>query len=41
VYKVIERMDADQLLERDKYTENGVEKHEMLEIVECFLQLAE
>jgi len=39
VINAIGLMTADQLLERDKYMDNGAERHEMLEIVESFLQL--
>lgn len=39
VIKAVEAMTLDELLERDKYTENGIEKHELVEIVEAFLNL--
>ncbi len=41
VINAIGLMTADQLLERDKYMDNGAERHEMLDIVQAFLRLPE
>ena len=37
---VIKDMSADEILEMDKYEENGVEHHELKEILEALLNLA-
>ena len=39
VYKVIKDMSCDDILEMDRYEENGVEHHELLEIAQEFLSL--
>lgn len=40
VIKVIEDMSVDEILQMDKYQENGIEHHELKEIVERLLALA-
>lgn len=40
VYKVIGDMTCDEILERDRYEEGGIERHELKEIVQAFLGLA-
>ncbi|HEY9753798.1 MAG TPA: hypothetical protein V6C97_01410, partial [Oculatellaceae cyanobacterium] len=39
VYKVITDMSSDEILESDRYEENGIEHHELEEIVIAFLNL--
>jgi putative ATP-dependent endonuclease of OLD family len=39
VYKVIRDMSCDEILNADRYHENGVEHHEMVEITQAFLAL--
>lgn len=41
VYKVIQDMSCDEILEMDRYEENGIEHHELLEIVEAVLGLVD
>jgi len=39
VYKVIRDMSCDEILQMDRYEEDGTEHHELLEIVQTFLEL--
>ncbi len=39
VYRAMEQMSSDEILAMDKYTENGVEHHELVEILESALDL--
>ena len=41
VYKVFADMSCDEILEMDRYDENGVEHHELQEIIEALLALPE
>jgi len=41
VYKVVELMSADEILEMDRYEKDGAEHHELKEIIEAFLALAD
>ena len=41
VYKVIQEMSCDEILERDTYQEDGTERHELKEIAQAFLSLPE
>jgi len=41
VITAVKHMSADQILERDKYDENGEEHHEILEIIQACLSLVE
>jgi len=41
VYKMIGEMTAEEILERDRYHENGEEGHELLEIISTFMDLTE
>lgn len=40
VYKVIQDMSCEEILQMDRYEDGGVEHHELLEIVQAFLRLA-
>jgi hypothetical protein len=40
VINLISCMSAEQILERDRYMENGEEKHELVEVIEDFVTLA-
>jgi hypothetical protein len=40
VFKVITDMSCDEILEMDQYKEDGVEHHELKEIIESLLALA-
>ena len=41
VYKVVSDMSCDEILERDKYEENGTERHELKEILQDLLALSQ
>ena len=41
VFKVISEMTSDEILEMDRYEENGVEHHELKEIIQTFLALSD
>jgi hypothetical protein len=41
VYKVISDMSCDEILERDRYETDGTERHELKEIAQELLALAE
>ncbi|MCL6526206.1 MAG: ATP-binding protein [Thermaceae bacterium] len=41
VYKVIQDMSCEEILEMDKYVDGGVEHHELLEVVQELLRLAD